>query len=67
MSVAYGSDDYEGTGRKDERLGLAAALTYKFNRYASLRGEVRREELRSTSPGDDYTANIVMLGLRLQR
>jgi len=66
-SVVYGVDDYKGAGRTDERLGLGAALTYRFNRYASLRGEFRRERLRSTVPDDDYTANIVMLGLRLQR
>jgi hypothetical protein len=50
-----------------DRLGLSAALAYHFNRYAALKGEVRREELRSNVPGQNYTANIVMLGLRLQR
>jgi hypothetical protein len=32
-----------------------------------LKGELRREELRSNVPGADYTANIAMVGLRLQQ
>jgi hypothetical protein len=65
--ISYGTEDYRGAGRRDDRLGLSAALAYHFNRYAALKGEVRREELRSNVPGQNYTANIVMLGLRLQR
>jgi hypothetical protein len=65
--VVYGIDDYRGAGRRDERLELKAGLTYYLNRYAALKGELRREELRSNVPGADYTANIAMVGLRLQR
>jgi len=65
--ASFGIDDYVGTDRRDDRIGLLAGLTYYFNRYAALKGEFRHERLRSTVPGDDYTANIVMLGLRLQR
>ncbi len=67
VSAIYGTEDYEGAGRKDDRVSLLAALTYRFNRYASLRGEVRREQLRSNVAGNDYTANIAMVGLRFQR
>lgn len=67
VGASYGIEDYVGTGRRDDRIGLLAGLTYYFNRYAALKGEFRHERLRSTVPGDDYTANIVMLGLRLQR
>ena len=66
-SVIYGIEDYRGAGRRDERLGIMAALTYRLNRYASLKGEVRREQLQSNVSGQDFTANIVMVGLRLQR
>ncbi|MEX0591820.1 MAG: outer membrane beta-barrel protein [Xanthobacteraceae bacterium] len=66
-SVSYGIEDYRGAGRRDDRLGLSASLTYYFNRYAALKGEVRREQLNSNVPGQDYTANIVLVGLRLQR
>jgi hypothetical protein len=67
VGASYGIDDYVGASRQDDRLGLLAGLTYYFNRYAALKGEFRHERLNSTVPGDDYTANIVMLGLRLQR
>lgn len=67
LGASYGIDDYVGTDRRDDRLGLLAGLTYYFNRYAALKAEFRHERLRSTVPGDDYTANIVMLGLRFQR
>ncbi|MCC6947844.1 MAG: outer membrane beta-barrel protein [Bradyrhizobiaceae bacterium] len=66
-SVTYGQDDYRGAGRRDDKLTLAASLSYFLNRQAALKGEVRREDLRSTAAGQDYTANIVMVGLRLQR
>jgi hypothetical protein len=66
-SVVFGQDDYRGAGRRDDRLTLAAVLTYQLNRFAALKGEVRREQLRSTVVGQDYTANIVMVGLRFQR
>ena len=32
-----------------------------------IKGELRQERLRSNLPGSDYTANIVLVGLRLQR
>jgi len=67
VGVSYGIDDYRGAGRRDALLGLTAGFTYHLSRYAALKGEVRRVQLRSTEPGADYTANIVMLGLRLQR
>jgi hypothetical protein len=66
-SITYGVEDYRGAGRRDERLGLLAALTYRLNRYAAIKGEARRERQNSSVPGQDFTANIVMLGLRLQR
>jgi hypothetical protein len=67
VGVTYGIEDYLGAGRRDDRLGLMAGFTYHMSRYAALKGEVRREQLRSTDPDGGYTANIVMLGLRLQR
>ena len=66
VSVIYGTEDYEGAGRTDDRLSLLAALTYRFNRYTAMRTEVRREQLRSNVAGNDYTANIALLGLRFQ-
>jgi hypothetical protein len=63
----YGNDDYVGSTRKDDRFAISAALTYKLNRLMQVKGEVRQEWLNSTVPGVDYTATILLLGLRLQR
>jgi hypothetical protein len=63
----YGNDDYVGSTRKDDRFAISAALTYKLNRLMQVKGEVRQEWLNSTVPGVDYTATILLLGVRLQR
>jgi hypothetical protein len=65
--ASYGVDDYHGIGRVDDRFTYGAALTYYFNRSWALRGELRQERLNSNIPDNNYLANIVMLGLRLQR
>ena len=44
----------------------SGALTYKLNRMAQVKGEVRQEWLRSTVPGVDYAATVFLLGMRLQ-
>jgi hypothetical protein len=64
---SYGQDQYRGTDRIDDRWTYGAALTYWFNRALALRGEVRREGLNSNVAGEDYKADVAMLGLRLQR
>ncbi len=66
LKFGYGLDDYVGTTRLDQRLSLAAGLTYKMNRNVQWKGEIRREQRSSNEPGEGYTANIVLLGLRLQ-
>jgi hypothetical protein len=67
LKFGYGLDDYQGLGRQDKRYVGSAALTYKLSRTAQIRGEFRQERLRSNVSGVDYTANIIMFGLRLQR
>jgi hypothetical protein len=62
----YGFDDYIGSTRKDDRYSVSAALTYKLNRMAQIKGEFRQEWSTSTQPGVDYSASIFMLGARLQ-
>jgi hypothetical protein len=67
LKFGYGLDDYIGTSRVDNRFSVGAGLTYKMNRNVQLKGEVRREQRSSNVPNEDYTANIFLLGLRLQR
>ncbi len=67
LKFGYGLDDYVGSSRLDHRLSAAAGLTYKMNRNVQIKGEVRREQRDSNEAGEDYSANIFMLGLRLQQ
>jgi hypothetical protein len=72
VKANYGLDDYVGASngapeRKDTRTSLGTALTYKFNREFSLKGEYRYDQLQSNLPGPSYHANIFLVGLKLQR
>ncbi|MPZ56517.1 MAG: outer membrane beta-barrel protein [Rhizobiales bacterium] len=66
VKLEYGLDDYVGSSREDQRYAASAILTYKMSRNVQLKGEVRRQWLTSNAAGADYTANIFLLGLRLQ-
>ncbi len=67
VNFSYAHEDYVGAGRLDKRTRAGASLTYYLNRTVAVRGEFRRERLTSDIPGQDYTANVMMVGLRLQR
>ncbi len=53
--------------RQDLRYALGFGLTYKLSREMQIKGEVRRDWLHSNVAGSDYTSDIFLLGLRLQR
>lgn len=63
----YGTDDYVGLERQDQRFYASFALVYKLTRELQLKSEVRRDWLVSSQPGVDYTANQFLLGVRMQR
>jgi hypothetical protein len=67
LKLGYGVDDYVGSTRADRRFAASAAITYKLTRTMQIKGEVRRETRSSNAPGQDYTANVFLVGLRLQR
>ena len=66
LKAGVGFDDYVGSPRSDKRYYLGAGLAYKLNRSVQIKGEVRRDWLRSNETANDYTANVFLLGLRLQ-
>lgn len=66
LKLGYGIDDYVGIARTDQRYAASAGLTYKMNRNVQWKAEVRREQRSSDVANEYYTANIFMLGLRLQ-
>jgi hypothetical protein len=67
VKFGFGLDDYVGMSREDKRFSAGVGITYKLNRSVQLKGEVRRDWLRSNVTGNDYNANIFLLGLRVQR
>lgn len=67
VSVAYRVDNYVGSDLTEGTLTVGAGLVYKLGRWAELTGEVSHLRLNSSVPGNDYTANVIQVGLRLQR
>ena len=65
--LGYGIDEYRGSGREDTRYLASLGLVYKLTRSIQVKGELRQKWLRSNIPGNDYTATIALVGLRLQR
>jgi hypothetical protein len=65
--LGYGIDEYRGLGREDARYLASLGLAYKLTRTTQVKGELRQIWLRSNLPGNDYTATIALVGLRLQR
>ena len=46
---------------------LGSALAYKISRELWLKGEYHYDQMKSTEPGVPYSANAVLIGLKLQR
>jgi hypothetical protein len=67
FKVTRGFDDYVGSTREDIRYVASSALAYTLSRELVLKGEFRQEWRHSNSPGNDYFANVWLVGLRLQR
>jgi hypothetical protein len=74
VRAGYGTDDYVGDcscsgviERKDKRVSLGSAITYKLNRDVSLKGEYLYDQRDSNVEGGSYRANVFLLGLKLQR
>lgn len=75
VRAGYGIDDYVtdpctcngGISRLDKRVSLGSAITYKLNREVSLKGEYRYDQLHSNETVNDYSANVFLIGLKLQR
>ena len=67
LKVGWGLDEYVGLDREDKRYAASVGLIYKLSREMQLRGELREVWLRSNVLGADYTATVLLVGLRLQR
>ena len=58
--------DYEGQGLREDLSTIGARLDYKLTRTFSVRASFTHERLNSTQQGSDYTANVSLVGLRMQ-
>jgi hypothetical protein len=67
VRFARALDVYEGSPRVDYRYAGSAMLTYMLSREWQLKAEYRREWRISNTAGDDYLANVFLVGVRLQR
>jgi hypothetical protein len=76
--AAYQVTSYQGTNLQtssstttsgiNERLFVAnVKAEYALTRSVSIKASYSYEKLKTTVPGSDYTANVFLLGLRLQR
>ncbi|MGO4170984.1 outer membrane beta-barrel protein [Bosea sp. TAF32] len=58
--------DYEGQNLRENQINVGARIEYKLTRTFAIRASFTHERLNSTQPGNDYTANVSMVGLRMQ-
>lgn len=65
--VTASRTDYRGVRLTEDVVAGSLRLDYRFSRTLSARASYSHERLISSVPGADYTANIYLLGLRLQR
>jgi hypothetical protein len=62
-----GFNDYQGADIRERSYTAGVRLDYKLTRSIAIRGSYTHEHLHSTSQGSDYTANVFLVGLKLQR
>ncbi len=67
LKITGATVDYVGSPRADERYSVAGLLTYKLTREVWLKSEYRHEWRHANEPGNDYQADVVLVGVRLQR
>lgn len=63
----FGVNEYKGVTLRENTFSGTLRAEYLLNRGVSVRGSFTHERLQSTNPGSDYTANVFLLGLKLQR
>lgn len=64
--TGFGRTDYEGQNIREDYMNVGARVEYKLTRTFAIRASFTHERLNSTSQGADYTANVSLVGLRVQ-
>lgn len=65
-SLQYAHTTYQGVSIREDGWTAGLKLDYKLTRAVVLRASALREQLNSSVAGSDYTANVFLVGLRLQ-
>lgn len=66
LTGSHFTNDYQGAAIYEYGYTAGVRLEYKITRSIAIRGGYSHERLNSSSPGSDYTANVFLIGLRLQ-
>ena len=64
---SYGVNDYNGVSLKETTYSAGLKAQYNVTRSLVFTGSFTHTRLDSTASGADYTANVFLLGLKLQR
>ena len=70
MITAVGSigvTNYSGVNLTETTYSTGLKAVYNITRSIAVTGNFTHDRLVSTAPGSDYTANVFLLGLKLQR
>lgn len=59
------TNDYQGIRIVEHGASASARLEYRLTRWLALRGSYTHETLRSTAAGSSYSANVYLVGLRV--
>jgi hypothetical protein len=66
-SAGYATDRYIGASLRDSTTTLALKAEYHLTRDVVLKASATHEQYVSSAPNSNYTADIFLLGVRLQR
>ncbi|WP_188519520.1 outer membrane beta-barrel protein [Alsobacter metallidurans] len=63
---AFYQNDYVGQPLRESGYTAGLKLEYKLTRSVAMKASFTHERLNAATPGSDYTANVFLVGLRLQ-
>lgn len=66
-SASIGERDYQGFNLKEKTMSVGLGAEYALTRSVLVKGSFTHDRLKSTAANSDYTANVFLLGLKLQR
>jgi hypothetical protein len=67
LNAGLGTDDYVGTNQTDRNYTIGATAEYHLSREVVLKASATHQQFVANTPGSSFAADVVMLGVRLQR